>query len=672
MRVDWRKGQIFISTHIIQDMAAPLLAAFAVFFAIYGMIFLTPFATPKPDNLTAANWLLLAMLLFAAAVSLTPQTSAEIKTASSTDDRPINKIAAIIGIGAMVVLSVMNGNMIDLANAFYEKPVVPYWVHFALLVVGITATAWGFSGGGWLTAIRQRMQDRDVRLEVALVAGLTALAYLMRVWQLQSGLRVFVDEVQFTSSIQHLWFQRNVGLLQPMSSVAAFPYAYPFLQDLSTDLFGRNLFAIRYVTLWFGVLSIPALYFMARQFLDRKMSFAAAALLMTFPPHLQFSRLGLNNVADPLMAIMALAFLARGMQHHRRSDFALAGIFLGLTQYFYEGGRLFFPALILGWLVYWILFQGKRPSRQSMAVMAITTMIVAAPIYYTLIGIDRPIFQRVESVRVPGFDWGAMDASERQRQLFRKLSESGMFYIAQPESLQFYGGQTPLLLVFIVPAVGLGLAYALRYWYKPEGALLAVWIAVPVLGAVVLLQQFSSARVVVSYPAVTLLAALGIHKVTDVLLPKRAGLRTAAIIIGLLVAIQFFYYFNIHSETFLKLHYARRPDQETAFLASQLPANTDVHVIDNPQTSQGDARAMVEFMIDGIKMYTYAPDQITPDWINSLRPDANHAFIIAEKAVSGTVLATIEERFDVEDVTPADANRWTPQKQYHMYLASVE
>src|SRR5690606_6634794 len=127
----------------------------------------------------------------------------------------------------------------------------------------------------------------------------------------------------------------------------------------------------------------------------------AALILATLPTHVHFSRLALNNAADPFFGTMALALLARGMHSHRAADFAMAGAFLGLTQYFYEGGRLVYPILTLIWLVFAVSLWKRKAS--GILITLITAVIIAFPVYYALHGLE--ITPRLDNQRMSFYNW---------------------------------------------------------------------------------------------------------------------------------------------------------------------------------------------------------------------------------------------------------------------------
>ena len=172
-----------------------------------------------------------------------------------------------------------------------------------------------------------------------------------------------MDELNFVSGMTNFWKPNHpIGLLTPMDNISPFTWLFPYWQSIFVGIFGRNMAAIRAVSAVIGGLTVPALYLLAQTLFNRRVGLLAAFLLATFPPHIHYSRIALLSITDPLMGTLALAFLARGLKRGTRLDFALAGVFLGLTQYFFEGGRLLFPALALAWVIGWRLF-GRRMSR---------------------------------------------------------------------------------------------------------------------------------------------------------------------------------------------------------------------------------------------------------------------------------------------------------------------
>ena len=289
-----------------------------------------------------------------------------------------------VGLLFMIILAEANGRVIAIPALVHMSA----HVQFVTLVLSIGLMTFGLGGA------QLRWPSIHWRT-VGLLVGLTAIALFLRFWQLDQALRLFVDELNFSDVVREFWDTPNVPLLEPMSSIAAFPFVYPYLQSHGIELFGRNLAGLRAASAVVGALTIPAVYLMAKTLFDRKTALIAALLLATFPPHLHFSRLALNNIADPLFGTLGIAFVARGLMSSRRVDYALGGALLGLTHYFYEGGRIIFIPVVSLWLAGLLIMWGPRLRWRNWLIVGLTALVVGLPIYYTLTAIDRPYAARL-------------------------------------------------------------------------------------------------------------------------------------------------------------------------------------------------------------------------------------------------------------------------------------
>jgi 4-amino-4-deoxy-L-arabinose transferase-like glycosyltransferase len=215
-------------------------------------------------------------------------------------------------------------------------------VQFLILCLGIGLAVYGLAGHPPPPPMTDKSKyatgQRFARLLVPVL--ILFLAFAARIWNLYDSNRFFIDELLHVAGIRAVSTDASTGILIPFSGIAAFPYIFPFLQHHAITIFGHNFLGLRVVSAVIGTLTVAALYVLGRSLFGRKTALIAAALLATFPPHLQFSRIGLNNIADPLFGTLALAFLGRGLMSNRRMDYVVGGAMLGLTHYFYEGGRL--------------------------------------------------------------------------------------------------------------------------------------------------------------------------------------------------------------------------------------------------------------------------------------------------------------------------------------------
>ncbi len=89
---------------------------------------------------------------------------------------------------------------------------------------------------------------------------------------------------------------------------------------------------------------------MGRALFDEWTGVFAGLLLAGSHFHIHYSRLGLNQSFDGLAYTAVLAALYVGWKQNRRSAFLLAGLGLGLSQYFYMSARALL-VLVLAWVL---------------------------------------------------------------------------------------------------------------------------------------------------------------------------------------------------------------------------------------------------------------------------------------------------------------------------------
>lgn len=575
--------------------------------------------------------------------------------------------AAITGIVLLWLLAEINGQFLKLEFLLHTS----HNLQFAMLCAGIALFTWGMSGADPVHQLSPA-ERRIVYIERAALTALTIAALLMRLWQIGDAMRVFVDETHFIDPLRRFWHDSNVPLLQPFSSIAAFPYLFPYLQAAMVDQFGRDLTGLRIISAVFGALTVPAVYLLAKHLFDRKTAMIAAVLLMTFPPHLQFSRIGLNNIADPLFGVLAMGYLARGVRSGRKDDFVFGGAALGLTQYFYEGGRLLFPALIAIWLAFMLFTRWKRVARRTIALFLLCAVVVSAPVYYTLIGMGRPLAQRVATASLPTEFWeeGVYNPSEISERFTKRLTETSLLIMSRSEGAFYYNGDAPLVSVTLAPALILGIGIVLWRWQTSGGSLLILWMVFTITAlALLMLNLATAARLVVIYPALILLAAVGIRHFSKLLLGEMDFV-TAIVVIALSIS-QGMYYYNVHLDKFLIQHYEHQPGQEAVFQAAELPPNTHVHIIHTDPINQIGARSMIEFLVDGITIYTHKPEDVDRATLETFPRNVNQAFFIRWSDEKTKRL--LARYYDINPDNPIlGGNQWTLLDPFVLYFVPAE
>jgi 4-amino-4-deoxy-L-arabinose transferase-like glycosyltransferase len=503
------------------------------------------------------------------------------------------------------------------------------------------------------------------------VALVTLVALGLRVWQLQENLRIFVDEANFAAAVGLPLATNDVDLLVPMSSQIAFPWLYPYLQSFWVELFGRNLVGLRLLSAIIGALTIPALYWFMRSFADKATSFVAIILLATFPPHIHFSRLGMNNIADPLPGTLMLAFFLWGLRTSRPRYFALAGAFLGLTQYFYEGGRLLYPPLMIGFSVVLILLQ-PRKARQILPGIGLTFLlglIIGLPIYYTLIGNNIPLTTRMDLVAVDGTGWqGSLTTiiTDPQWRLtfLDKIRAAFFHFIKYPDQSGFYGGETPLLLSFMLPFFLIGVATLVRQLRHPVSLLLLLWLIATIAGNGLVRDSIHSTRYVVAIPALVVVTSIGIGYALPLIgrsipaMPIASG-SVAMLALAIVLGFGQINYYGREHLPYVNVQLRDRgtPDYVDAiFRALNFPKNTQIHFLSEFWIDGASAAGVAGFMAPyEHQLVPNIVSNVSLEYLQALPQDVDHAFFI-ERGFEETLAPLISQVFEVESLggTPFD------------------
>ncbi|MCC6802904.1 MAG: glycosyltransferase family 39 protein [Anaerolineae bacterium] len=526
---------------------------------------------------------------------------------------------------------------------------VPTPVQFTLLVGGVLLLGYGLGGAPPLNPLRIRL----VWSTVIPLGVILALALFLRAWQNDVSLTYLLDELHYSDAVLGLEGRPYQPILMPMSGQATDPWVYPFLVTNTVAVLGHTFAGFRFTSAIIGILTVLATYGLAAAMFDRKTALLGALILATLPPHVHFSRVTQSLITDPLFGTLALMFVARALRKNHRIEWAMAGVALGLTQYFYEGGRLLFPPLMLGFIVFLALNGKMRGKWRGGLTMLAIFVIVAIPIYYTLIGNGKPLFGRYDVSGVGTSYWQDMFASginlDTLQQLAKHLLSSFMMFGAHPDMSAFYGGEQALVLDYLLPFFLFGVFYLL--WRYPASVVIVpIWIAVTGLGNGVMRDTLASTRYYVVLPAVALAITSGVRYLfpfvwgdgqpsAEGAIPRGTVVRWAipAVAIGAIAAAQVGYYFGPHLAYFnVQVREAKgyRDGIDAVNRALALPGNTQIFLVGRPAHDQNVPRNWLGFLSqDGDPMRYFpllavTPDTISAKYLNDLPRGVNYAFYV--------------------------------------------
>jgi 4-amino-4-deoxy-L-arabinose transferase-like glycosyltransferase len=599
-------------------------ARFLVWLALALMIAaaytLRPFVDAESVNLGLILWLAGGLILGLAfrlwRGSLPPVMSKADIEASSPEQPPISRPFVVLGVGALLVLAEINGRLLNIPFLMN----VSYHVQFGLLVLGCAALVVGFAGYLGMTR-------HAPTIDWSLVA-ITLLALFVNSWMLDSAVHIWIDEFHFADVVIKLWNNPNALLLPSNPGIAAFTSVYAYLQSITISIFGPDLTGLRVPSVIFGTFTIPAVYLLAHELFDRKTALLAALFLAVFPPQIHLSRLGLNNIADPLFGVLALAFFMRGLKRGRQVDYAISGVMLGLTQYFYEGGKLLYPALFVIWARLVIVFW--RPQQRGLLIFAFTALMVALPIYYLLIGKNTPIMPRLNQMTIAPVYLSSERVGNILEYWEKSIKPPLLHFVHRPDDSRFfYGGETPMILSYLVPFFMLGIFVAL-WRLRMVGALLIIWVIGTILGNSLIVQSTWTARFVVVFPAVALLIAAGIRFTLPLLWPfstPRRGLLALAALILMLP--QVIYYFAAHIPIYNEQVRPFTDHIDVMYRARSLAPDTSIYLIYNKSVVYvPHYETLKPFWKFYRRFYVRPADKLTFLLLQDLPRDVNYAFFV--------------------------------------------
>lgn len=403
-----------------------------------------------------------------------------------------------------------------------------------------------------------RTKTWDLR-EIAVVAGLVLLAFTLRYYQLTNIPYVLSgDEANMGSEALRVL---NGQLVNPFATGwFSHPTLYFFLLAIPVKIFGNTTFALRFFSPFVGALTVFATYLFARRWWGRSVALAAGLILAGYHFHIHFSRLALNNIWDPLFALLVLGLLCQGWESKDKRFFVAAGLGLGLSQYFYMGARMLL-ILIGALLLYWLVCDRRRlwELRGGMVSMFLIALIVSLPI--VLCSLQHPDEYMARMNQLGIFPSGWLDrevkvtGASRTAILTQQLWKSALAFNYTTDPTFWYRPNIPLLRFWPSILFVFGLLLTAGRIKKTNHFLLLLWIGATIFFAGFLLENPpSSQRYVIAAPAVAILVALAMvwmFKQAQELLGGRREVWTAGLLLAVLLISwgDVSFYFNEYTPT---------------------------------------------------------------------------------------------------------------------------
>jgi hypothetical protein len=210
---------------------------------------------------------------------------------------------------------------------------------------------------------------------------------------------------------------------------------------------GVNFDTLKLLNVIEGILTIPILYFMAREVIGREektlatlVGLATAALVTVSYWHEVISRLGERIVLMPLFTALFIYYFTRALRYRRRMDFLYTGLALGFGLYTYQAFRMVPLAVLAGGIIA-LLFNLRDGKALRELVFSVAALGIVAFVIYL------PLFSY--SLQYPDDYWRRTSGRLFGDEITQTTDETGTLVARQAtieERLTAFGQNVPALL----------------------------------------------------------------------------------------------------------------------------------------------------------------------------------------------------------------------------------
>ncbi len=323
----------------------------------------------------------------------------------------------------------------------------------------------------------------------------------------------------------------------------SFPSFHNFLQSISIAIFGQTTQALRLLAALGGSLTVAGVYFVGRSMFGHLTGLMAAIFLAGFHFHNHFSRVGLNNIWDGVFFTLAIGALWVGWQREKRAGYLLAGLAIGLAQYFYTTGRTLL-LVIAAWVVIAGLFDFKRLRRAipGLLLMLWIALIVVLPLAWFYLKYPSEFFAPLNRVTIMG-SWLTVTAVETGKMpaliLLQQIWRGMLGYVETPLNAWYTPG-VPLLRTLPGIVFLLGLVLMLLRLKDNRSQLLVIWLFWFGITGGLSESTPAAQRYVAAAPAIALLIAFSLQRLGELLArlwpSRQRWVTTGLLVAGILLA----------------------------------------------------------------------------------------------------------------------------------------
>jgi 4-amino-4-deoxy-L-arabinose transferase-like glycosyltransferase len=483
----------------------------------------------------------------------------------------------------MLVISLPISAIVPYAAESQQKMLNPYLALLAwFMAIGLVLA------GGWIQVSPLRWPSWRL---VALVLGLTIVAFIVRF--------ICVDRIPITltgdeaaAGIAAEDFTHGLWNNIFITGWYAFPSFFFTIPAIFIGFLGHTTEALRLPSALAGALTVTASFFVARAMFGKRAAWFTAIFLASLHFHIHFSRIGLNNIWDGLWYVITIGAFWYGWEKDRRNAYLLAGLSLGLSQYFYSSSRTILM-LILGWVVLAALFDRPRLKRAwvDLLIMILVAAVVAFPLIWHYIKFPNTFMEPMNRVALTSA-WLRQESLITRLPAWRiVLKQVGLALgsFTNEPLRAWYMPNVPLLRPFAAGLFLIGLVLLLLRRGKWHIFPILLWLAAFMAIGGLSESTPAAQRFVAAAPVCAIVVGFSLSESSALLenyfeKGKRLIAAASVLLVALLAVGELYFYFEIYTPYSL-ISNAHSNDVVAQTLANYLetkPAHTEVFFFGSP------------------------------------------------------------------------------------------
>lgn len=380
---------------------------------------------------------------------------------------------------------------------------------------------------------------KEAVIEISTIFIITSIAFYLRVAYLDIvPVAVHGDEGEM--GMEAL---RVLGIGEPLAPFRVgwgpHPNLFYYLQAITIRIFGRNEIGLRILSPFFGAACVPIIFYIGKMNWGKVAGYTGAWLVTVSHFHIQYSRLGLNNIESAFFMVLFIFLILIASKNEMNNSivqanendvkdifnknqtyflYILIGLTAGIAQYFYVGSRLI---LLIGFPIFFYLYFQKKIIISQLLVVILSFLIVFSPMGVHYLRHPNDFSTRVDTVSIFNPDnirnkYGENTnmASGFTKIFLTQAQKNFQFFLKEGDISDFYYAGVPGFDFITALLFWLGLGVLLSGLMKIPNILIFIWFVFGIIfGGIITNNPPYGARLLITTSVVYIFAGVYVQRI---------------------------------------------------------------------------------------------------------------------------------------------------------------